>query len=289
MASRSWEVVGSVDDLTPIITNISPSVTPLFSKFSRVQVKNTTHGALTDTLPQAQIPSIMEGADFTTVAATARGRLDNYTQIFDRGYWVTDTDEAVMKRGLTSEIEYQMGIAMKAIALDVELAIVTAATAVKQDAANVGKMGGLPYFNTVNVKNLASSPLTESAFNDAIQLAWNKGGVTEMAVVSGKNKRTISGFTAGAQKTRDQKEKKAINVIDVYLSDFGEVSLMAHRQQLDSRIDIIESQYFRMGFLVPFHREDLPKKGHRVEKVISGQATLECRAKDAHSCITGIA
>lgn len=131
MASRSWEIVGSVDDLTPVITNISPSATPLFSKFSQVAVKNTTHGALTDTLPTAQIPSIMEGADFVTTAATPRGRLDNYTQIFDRGYWVTDTDEAVMKKGVQSEIEYQMGIAMKAIALDVELAIVTSATATK--------------------------------------------------------------------------------------------------------------------------------------------------------------
>lgn len=289
MASRSWEVVGSIDDLTPVITNISPSVTPLFSKFSRVPVKNTTHGALTDVLPQAQIPSIMEGADFTTTAAAARSRLDNYTQIFDRGYWVTDTDEAVLKKGVTSEIEYQMGIAMKAIALDVELAIVTSASAQRQDAGSAGKLGGLPYFNDVNVKNMAGGALTEAAFNDAIQLAWNKGGVTELAVVSGKNKRAISAFTAGGQKTRDQKDKKAVNVIDVYLSDFGEVTLLAHRQQVDSRIDIIESQYFRMGFLVPFHREDLPKKGHKIEKVISGQCTLECRAKDAHSSITGIA
>ncbi len=288
MASRSWEIVGSVDDLTPVITNISPSATPLFSKFSQVAVKNTTHGALTDTLPTAQIPSIMEGADFVTTAATPRGRLDNYTQIFDRGYWVTDTDEAVMKKGVQSEIEYQMGIAMKAIALDVELAIVTSATATKQDATNAGKMGGIPYFNDVNVKAMGGA-LTEEAFNDAIQLAWGKGGIPEMAVVSGKNKRIISGFTVSATKMRDQKDKKVVNVIDVYQSDFGEVTMLAHRQQVDNRIDIIEPQHFRMGFLVPFRREDLPKKGHKIEKVITGQCTLECRSKEAHSCITGIA
>lgn len=287
MASRSWEIIGSVDDLTSVITNISPSATPLFSKFSRVSVTNTTHGALTDVLPAPQIPTIAEGADFTTTAAVARGRLDNYTQIFDRGYWVTDTDEAVLKKGVKSEIEYQMGIAMKALALDVELAIVTSATGQRQDSTNPGKMGGIPYFNTVNVTNLAGA-LTETAFNDAIQAAWSKGGVPELAVVSGKNKRTVSGFTAGSQKTRDQKEKKAINVIDIYQSDFGEVTLLAHRLQVDGRVDIIEPQHFRMGFLVPFKRVDMPKKGHKIEKVITGQCTLECRAKDAHSCITGI-
>ncbi len=289
MASRSWEVVGSIDDLTAVITNISPSATPLFSKFSQVGVKNTTHGALTDVLPQPQIPSIMEGADYITVAAKARERLDNFTQIFDRGYWVTDTDEAVLKKGVRSEIEYQMGIAMKAIALDVELAIVTSATAQRQDGTHAGKMGGIPYFNTVNVKNMASAALTETAFNDAIQMAWAKGGVPELAVVSGKNKRTVSGFTAGNTKFRDQKEKKAINVIDIYQSDFGEVTLLAHRLEADNRIEILEPQHFRIGFLLPFKKEDLPKKGHKIEKVITGQCTLECRAKDAHSCITNIA
>lgn len=288
MASRSWEIVGSIDDLTPVITNISPSVTPLFTKFSTVKVENTTHGALTDVLPTAAIPNIQEGADYTTTAATARGRLDNYTQIFDRGYWVTDTDEAVLKKGVTSEIEYQMGIAMKAIALDVELAITTSATALRQDGTNAGKMGGIPYFNTVNVKDMASAALTETAFNDAIQLSWAKGGIPELAVVSGKNKRVVSGFTAGSQKTRDQKDKKAINVIDVYQSDFGEITLLAHRQQVDARIDIIQPDLFKMGFLIPFHREDLPKKGHKIEKIITGQVTMECRSKDAQSCITAI-
>lgn len=288
MASRSWEIVGSIDDLTPVVTNISPSATPLFTKFSRVSVKNTTHGALTDVLPQPAIPSISEGADYVTTAATPRGRLDNYTQIFDRGYWVTDTDEAVLKKGVSSEIEYQMGIAMKAIALDVELAIVSSATATKQDASNAGKLGGIPFFNTVNVKAMGGA-LTEAAFNDAIQLGWAKGGEIDMAVVSGKNKRAVSAFTVSATKFRDQKDKKAINVIDIYQSDFGEVTLMAHRLAADARIDLIQPDLFKMGFLVPFHRDDLPKKGHKIEKVITGQCTLECRSQDAHSCITGIA
>lgn len=287
MASRSWEIVGSVDDLTPVITNISPTATPLFSRFGRAAVKNTVHGALTDALAAPAIPSIMEGADFVTVAANARNRLDNYTQIFDRGYWVTDTDEAVLKKGVSSEIEYQMGNAMKLIALDVELAIVTSATAAKQDGATAGKMGGIPFFNTVNVKAMGGA-LTEAGFNDAVQLAWAKGGIPEMAVVSGKNKRTISGFTAEAQKTRDQKDRKAIRVIDIYVSDFGEVEMLAHRLATDARIDIIEPQHFKMGFLIPFHRENLPKKGHKVEKVITGQCTLECRSREAHSAITTI-
>jgi hypothetical protein len=288
MASQSWSIVGSVDDLTPVITNISPDATPLLSKFSRVTVNNTTHGALTDVLPSPAIPTIGEGAPFVTSPATARGRLDNYTQIFDEGYWVSDTSEAVLKKGVDSEIEYQMGLAMKKIALDAELAIVTSATAQVQNGTQYGKMGGIPFFNDQNNIDMSSAALTETKFNDAVQAAWVDGGMPETAIVSGKHKRLISSFTAGAQKTRDQKEKRAVIVIDIYTSDFGDVNLMAHRLQVDTRIDIIESQYFKMGFLIPFHREDLPKSGHKIEKVITGQATLECRSKLAHSAIINI-
>lgn len=288
MASRSWEIVGTIDDLTDVITNISPDQTPLLKKFSKTKATQTTHGALTDTLPTAAIPSINEGDDFTTVAANPRGKIENYTQIFDRGYYVTDTDEAVLKKGVTSEIEYQMGLAMKAIALDQELAIVTSATAQKQSGSAYGKMGGIPYFNALNNQDMGSAAVTEAKLNDAIYAAWVQGGVPELAITSGKNKRAISGFTASATKFRDQGEKTLVNLVNIYESDFGTVTIMAHRQQVNSRIDIIEPQHFKVAPLIPFHKEDLPKKGHRVEKVITGQVTLECRSELAQAAITGI-
>ena len=109
-----------------------------------------------------------------------------------------------------------MAKAMKEIARDVEYAIIHNATAVAGDGTTPGQMGGIPCFNSVNVKDLAdAADFTETDLNDVIQLAWNAGGKPETVLCSGRNKRKISGFTASSQKTMDMGTKKLTQVIDV--------------------------------------------------------------------------
>ena len=111
-------------------------------------------------------------------------------------------------------------------------------------------------------------------------------------------------FTAGSEKTRSQKEKKAVAPLDFYESDAGVIKLMPHRminREVDAdtgklgtlkatgrRVEIIDPQYFKPAFLIPFHVEELGKKGKRYEKAITGEVTLRCRSKEAHAAMTGI-
>lgn len=64
--------------------------------------------------------------------------------------------------------------------------------------------------------------------------------------------------------------------------------MQAHRLQVDGRVDILQTEYFKLAYLVPFKTEDLPRTGLRNAKVITGQMTVECRAPIANSSITGI-
>lgn len=64
--------------------------------------------------------------------------------------------------------------------------------------------------------------------------------------------------------------------------------MQAHRMQTNDRIDILETQYFKLAYLIPFKVEDLARTGLKKAKAVSGQLTLECRTKDAHSAITNI-
>ena len=57
--------------------------------------------------------------------------------------------------------------------------------------------------------------LTFDRVNDAMQLAWKRGGDIDTIVCSGKNKRIISGWTQGVQKTRDMSRKDLVEVVDV--------------------------------------------------------------------------
>lgn len=103
---------------------------------------------------------------------------------------------------------------MKLIALDVEFAIINNETKVAGGSATKGKFGGLPFFNDVNTVDAAGA-LTETLLNDAIQKAWAQGGTPDMVVVSGKNKRLISGFTGNADRQRSADSTKIKQIVDI--------------------------------------------------------------------------
>jgi len=292
MASLTYNAVGNREDLVDVITNIAPDDAPLMNKFGRADCKAMTHAWLTDSIGSPATNKHLEDADYEVASATPRVRLHNFVQIFMKGYYVTESQETVLKAGLKSEIGYQMAKCMKEIARDVEYAIINNAVATEGSATVPGQFGGIPAFNSVNVvdctANAGDGKLTEARFNDAVQLAWDKGGVPEIAIVSGHNKRLISSWTAGAQKNKNMSEKRLVQVIEVYESDFGVVKMMAHRMQPNSRIDILEMQYWKLAYLIPFKTSELPKDSLKIAKVITGQLTMECRTKDAHSAIINI-
>jgi len=214
LASKTYQAVGNREDLSDIITNISPDETPLMSKFGKSKVTGMVHSWLTDSLGTPGENAQLEDAAYSTTPATPRVKLENNIQIFMRDCTVSDSQEAVLKAGVKSEMAYQLAKTLKMIALDVEYAIINNKTKVAGDATTAGKFGGIPYFNDVNTV-AAGGALTEVMLNDAIQAAWKKGGTPDMVVVSGKNKRTISGFTGNADRQRSADSTKIKQIVDV--------------------------------------------------------------------------
>lgn len=132
------------------------------------------------------------------------------------------------------------------------------------------------------------SKLTFDLVNDAMQAAWSRGGSIDFAVMSGKNKRVCSGFTQGTTKNREQTSKELVEVVDVLETDFGRIDLVSHRMYTDDVVDLIEAQYWKLGYLIPFHVEDGLRKGTYKSKYITGDATLECTAPIANARIYNI-
>ena len=253
------------------------------TKFGTSKVTGMTHSWLTDSLGEPGTNSNLETQEFGTTEATPRVKLSNDIQIFMRDCDVSDSQEAVLKAGVKSEMAYQMQKTMKMIALDVEYAIVNNATRRAGSSTVTGLMGGVPYFNDVNV---VTGALTEDKLNDAIQEAWKKGGTPDICVVSGANKRIISGFTGNATRERSADSTKIKQIVDVYESDFGLVNTVLHRLQPDTRVDLLQTEYWKLAYLIPFKTYDKPKNSLLNGKVVTGQLTLECRSKEANSCIT---
>lgn len=292
-SATGW-TVGNREDLLDIITNISPDETPLMNKFGRSKVTGMVHSWLTDSLDQPAQNAHLEDAAFSSTPSVPRVKLDNYIQIFMRDCMVTDSQEAVLKAGVKSEMAYQLAKVLKAIALDVEYAIVNNDTARQGGASTTGLMGGIPYFinatklpdNVIAAQGDENADFTEEEFNDAIQAAWKVGGTPDIAVMSGANKRIVSAFTGNAHRERSADSTKIKQIVNVYESDFGLVNTLLHRLMPDTRIDFLQSEFWKLAYLIPFKTVERPKDSLVNGKVVTGQLTMECRSPEANAQIT---
>jgi hypothetical protein len=277
--------VGNKEDISDIITNIAPHETPFYSGWRDMGATATNHEWLEDTLRAPITNSKVEGFEYAVTDPTPRVRLGNYTQIFSHGYIVTKTQEVVSKHGLDSEKGYQMAKAMKEIALDVENAIITQAMRNAGNVTTARVFGGIPYWIATNVIDANNAPLTEDIFNTALQQCWQVGGNPRDAYMSGLQKRVVSSWSGDGDKYLAQNDKKLVQAINVYESDFGIVRLHPHRLMPDASVYIIDKTYWKLASLRKMKTEKLPNTGDNWKQVIVGELTIEARAEKASALI----
>ena len=293
MASNTYQAVGNKEDVSDIITNIAPYDTPLYSRMGKTRATQVNHEWLEDELGAA-IPNMNEeGYTYSTVNATPRIRLNNYTQIMHRGVHVTDTQEAVLHYGLRSEIAYQMAKQLKELAFDCEKAVIEQSTKSPGSWINVNgapsttprQFGGLPYWIVTNVlaNGGAARPLTFDLINTALEMTWNAGGKPSILLVSPRNKRVISTFTAGNTKYMEgNKTNKLTHMISVLETDFGTLQCLTDRFMSNDVVYGLSPEYIKKAFLRNFKTGDLPKINDMGRRMINGEWTVEMRAEKAH-------
>ena len=286
MASNTYDAVGNKEDISDIITMISPEDTPLFTRLGREKATATVHEWLEDVLGKADNNAQVEGFTYFTVNATPRTRLDNPTQIMSRGVQVTDTQEAVLHYGVKSETAYQMQKTLKELAFDCEKAIIEQTNKILGSMAIPREFGGLPYWIITNVLSNGGTArsLTFGLINDALEMTYNEGGHPNILLVSPRNKRIISTFTAGNTKYMDgNKTRKLSQVISVLETDFGVVECLTDRFMPNDCVYGLTTEYIKKAFLRPFKSGiDLPKISDMLRKIVVGEWTIEMRAEKAH-------
>ena len=293
MASNTYEAVGNKEDVSDIITNIAPYDTPLYSRIGKTKATAVIHEWIEDELGAAIVNMYPEGYTYNTVNATPRQRQNNYTQIMHRGIQVTDTQEVVLKHGVRSEMAYQMQKALKELAFDCEKAIIEQNTKVLGTSiANTRQFGGLPFWIVTNVFTAPTSAnpnLTFDEINNALEQTWTAGGKPSMLLLSPRNKRVVSTFTAGHTKYMDgNKTKKLTQVISVLETDFGTLQCMTDRFMPNDIVYGLSPEYIKKAFLRPFKTGDMPKANDMQRKYVNGEWTLEMRAEKAHFMIDNL-
>ncbi len=303
---------GIRESLSNVIYNISPEETPFMSNIGRENVKNTYFEWQTDSLAAASTTNAqIEGDDVSSYDSTAATtRLGNYTQVSRKTLILSGTLESVDKAGRRSELAYQLAKRSAELKRDMESIMLTNQAA---DAGSAGvssalrKTGSLLAFIKTNVDKgtsganptYTSKPdatrtdalaadlrtFTEAILKTVIQKVWTEGGSPKVLMVGPVNKQRVSGFAGIAELRRDVAGNKPgviIGAADVYVSDFGAVSVVPNRFQRERDAFVLDPEYASVAFLRPFQTVELAKTGDAEKRMIVVEWGLKVHTEKAH-------
>lgn len=274
------------EDLLNLITNLSPTENQLATGLKKSKASSSVHSWLVDqydaVTTNATDKKEVEGADYGAGDVVNPTRKTNYTQIIRQDWKVSGTEQATDHAGMTSPKAYHMAKSMVHWKNKLEWSLVNG-VANAGSASVAREMGGI--FDQVTTNKVANAAVafTEALLNDYFQQVWGTSAKAPDAVyVHGKGKRLISSFTAGSTKFLQVTDKRLINTVDVYESDFGVVKLFLHRFVNDvvaapdtGNIMILREDTWAIASLREPNNFDAPKGGDYEKGAIIGEMTLE--------------
>jgi hypothetical protein len=302
----TFDAKGIREDLSNIITNIAPEETPYMSNIGRESISNSLFEFQSDTLAAAAANKQIEGDDVSSFdAVTATVRLQNYAQISRKTIILSATEEVVNKAGRRSELAYQIAKRSAELKRDQEFTMLNGAvaaagsTSVARGTASLGAWvktnvdmqtnGTNPSYTTLpnsartdgNVRTF-----TETILKNVIQQVWAAGGSPKILMTGPVNKQRVSGF-AGIASSRfningGEKPATLIGAVDLYVSDFGTVAVIANRFQRERDAWVLDPEYAKMVVLRPYQQIELAKTGDAEKRMLLVEWGHKVLAENAH-------
>jgi hypothetical protein len=288
----TFDAKGIREDLSNVITNIAPEETPYMSNIGRESVSNSLYEWQTDTLASAAANKQLEGDDVTSFdAVTATVRLQNYAQISRKTIILSATEETVNKAGRRSELAYQIAKRGSELKRDQEFTMLNGAVAAAGNSTTARGTASLGAFVKTNVdmQTNGANPsyttlpnsartdgnvrtFTETILKNVIQQVWTAGGNPKMLMVGPVNKQRVSGFS-GIASSRFNIEGGArpatlVGAVDIYVSDFGNIQVIANRFQRERDAWVIDPDMAKMTTLRPYQQVELAKTGDAEKRML---------------------
>lgn len=309
---------GNAEDLMPVVVNIAPWDTPLFSTAPKTTARDTNHSWLNDTLAATASGTDacrVEGAAFSATTATAaRTRLTNITIIPRIDFEVSMSQRASNPAGVVDEYTYQAGKHMKELTRNIEVLTFQAAASATGSTAAVRMWKGLQDWlpTTGNAWHADATAiggaggltataclLTEDIFNGALEVLMEAGANIDSCYVRPRIKRRISKVFVGVSGTRQNLaalDRTLNNAIDIYISDFGRLKIIPDRwlpaggtgSTVTGNVFFIDTPMVRYAFLRPIKHVPLPPNGDSARGMVLGELTIEVGHPDAIGRIFGV-
>jgi hypothetical protein len=288
----TYSAKGIREDLSNVITNISPEETPYMSNIGRENVSNSLFEYQTDSLAAAATNAQLEGDDITSFdAVSPTVRLQNYAQISRKTIILSATEEVVNKAGRRSELAYQIAKRGAELKRDQEFSMLNGAIAVAGDSTTARATASLGAFIKTNTDKQTNGvdpsyttlpnsartdgnvrTFTETILKNVIQKVWSQGGTPKILMCGPVNKQRVSSF-AGIASSRfnidgGAKPATLVGAVDIYVSDFGNVQVIANRFQRERDAWVIDPDYAKMTVLRPYQQIELAKTGDAEKRLL---------------------
>ena len=306
----SFDAKGIREELANVISNIAPEETPFTSNVGSENVSNTFFEWQLDDLSSVDVTPVIDGDDVASFdATTATVRVGNYTQIRRRSMVIADNLGFQDLAGRNDEVAYQLAKRGKEIKRDLET-IYTGNTARSAGSASAGRVtAGLGAWIATNVNKAGDGTnptavdgsdarndgtqrdFTEAMLKDVMQQAYTSGGNPSVLMVGPYNKTVVSGF-AGIAAQRYQAPTDGpttiIGAADVYLSDFGALTVVPNRFSRERDAWCLDTEYASIATLRPIQAVDLAKTGDAEKKMLICETGLKVTNEKAHGLIADL-
>ena len=308
----TYEAVKQREDVAPMIENVDPFATPIYSSIKKLRRHRTNVEWQQDVLEDATPNNAhIEGDDETAMPSPQPETYSNTMQILKKTVRISNTTNAVELYGRSNEMAYQFMKHGKSLRTDIETIISSdQAKRTNEVAPTNTDMGGrrmatlgawlhtnvvqdagatLPKGDGTDVRRGgAATALTQDKMDSAMENVWESSDTDMLSGFLGgfQHKRATAFTGSNNQRSQiDARMKKVYRTIEVYVNEFGQVAFMKDRFMPKDRVYLLDTSKWCIGFLRRFHREELSRTGDSRRWALRVEMTLESRNEKSSSAI----
>jgi len=315
---ETYDATGNREELADTIWRISPEETPFLSLIGKKSVSTVHPEWQTDTLATPDTTNNQpEGNDWTYDSVSATTRVGNYTQISDKKFLITRTQENTSKAGRKSELALQTSKKGVELRTDMEVICLSnqASSAGTGNGATNRTTGGMRAWIATNdamgsggssggfsggvvtaATNGTQRAFTRTIMDSVILSTYNAGGSPNSIIVSPYVKTVFSSFMSDSsivplrQPVKGRGQQTILAAADMYQSDFGLLSVIPNRQMARAGASVARNAFFidpKMVSLGVFDDIQLvkpAKTGDAEKRVLITEYTLLVNNEAAHGC-----
>jgi hypothetical protein len=211
-----------------------------------------------------------------------------------------------------TNINDQLAKASAEVKRDIELTLLSNQTATNGNSSTARKLGGLQAWLATNGDfgvggsagslgttartNGTNRTFTETELKTVIKEVYQSGGNPKVLMVNPGHKQTVSAFAGIAAQRYMAPSNEPTTIIgaaDVYLSDFGTVSVVPNRFMTSTNTGdevafVVDPDMAAVAYLRPFQTNELAKTGDAEMTQLLAELTLEVKNEAAHGIVADI-